>query len=153
MVASDQTEPTMAEPGVTAGRRGSGLQPAAEPQVAWLAGVLAVCTAAITVGLFTRLSDNARWAPFVGWLVAGSVAGLILRHRLIAVKVAAVSTVGASVATGVLAWFITRPHPTAVKHPAEFPAPAASEVMVRPSSAAWRRCWAPRRVGVLPLAR
>ncbi len=120
----------MAEPGVTAGRRGSGLQPAAEPQVAWLAGVLAVCTAAITVGLFTRLSDNARWAPFVGWLVAGSVAGLILRHRLIAVKVAAVSTVGASVATGVLAWFITRPHPTAVKHPAEFPAPAASEVMV-----------------------
>lgn len=116
----------MAEPGAGAGPT----KAATETQTAWLAGLLAVVTALVTVGLFARLSDSARWAPFVGWLLAGAVAGMILRHRGAAMRVAVLSTVVASATTGILAWVISRPQDSAQKHPGYVVAPTVSEILL-----------------------
>jgi len=120
----------MAELRAEAGQPSSQAVPTTDAQTGWAAAIVAVVTAAITVGLFSRLSHDARWAPFLGWLVAGIVVGAIERHRLGAIKVAGLTTLGASLVTGLMAWFVNRPQHTAQKIPAINPPPTVNEVIV-----------------------
>ena len=110
-------------------RRGSRPTEVSDAQTVWLAGVVAIFTAALTVLLCNRISAEAKWAPFVGWFLAGAVAGNIVRHRAAAIKVAVISTVAAGAATGLLA-FLTRPRPSWQKVPAQVTVPTLGEALM-----------------------
>ncbi|NUQ00068.1 MAG: hypothetical protein HUU35_09475 [Armatimonadetes bacterium] len=70
------------------------------PEFAGLAGVFAALTAGVVVFLLSRLSQGGFWVPVAAWLVAGAVAGTMLRRRQPAMGVAVITCVLAGLTAG-----------------------------------------------------
>ena len=76
---------------------------AAPPQpTALLGALLAIFTAAVVVGVLLRVTQGAKWAPLVGWLVGGAVLGAVVRRRAPALQTALFTTLGAGVVTSLI---------------------------------------------------
>lgn len=91
--------------------------PPSDRELHWVAGVMTVLTAAVVVGLLLRASQGALWGPMLGWLIAGAVAGAILRRRNPAMKVAVIAALAAGLITALINVLVLREPPPSTVRP------------------------------------